>query len=94
MYSAKSEQMVETGPITKINGDQLRRKRASYNALWLGRVVVLLSLTAQYCGTTVLFIRRAKQSYPILVWDLDIRNLGMALGGLTAVVTSLVNKPH
>lgn len=90
MYTTKSEQTVETEPIIKTDPERIRRRRASYNALWLGRVVVLLALIVQYCGTAVLWLRRARRVISVRLWAIDTRNLEMALGGLTAVISSLV----
>lgn len=90
MYTAKVEHTVETEPIIKTDPNQIYRRRASYNALWLGRVVVLLLLIVQYCGTAVLWLRRVRRAHTVRLWQIDTRNLDIVLGGLTAVISSLV----
>jgi hypothetical protein len=89
VYASKSEETGEPEPLEKVDLNLLRRGRASYNYLWLGRVVILLALAVQYCGTLFLWYRRASRVEATL-WAIDTRNLEMALGGLVAVMCSLV----
>lgn len=91
MYVAKSEpeQGTDNKPLNQVDLDRIRRKRASYNALWVGRIV-LLAVGTQYCGIVLLWFRRAIRAYQVRVWAIDTRNLQMVSGGLTAVIISLV----
>lgn len=77
-------------PLAEIDRNCLRWTRASYNCLWLGRVAMLLALMAQYIGTILLWCRRASRASYVRVWQIDTRNLEMALGGLITVIFSLV----
>jgi hypothetical protein len=55
--------------------------------LWLGRVIILLALLVQYCGTMWLYVRRVHTGYR--VWSVDTRNFEMVLGGFVVIVCSL-----
>jgi hypothetical protein len=92
VYVAKSEteHIIETKPLIQVDPNKICRKRASYNALWVGRVIVLLAVSTQYCGVALLWYRRARYAYKIGVWEIDTRNLQMVSGGLTAAIISLV----
>jgi hypothetical protein len=85
----KTGHIIETRPLIQVDPSKTSRKRASYNTFWVGRVIVLLAVSTQYCGIVLLWYRRARYAYKIGVWEIDTRNLQMACGGLVAVVISL-----
>ena len=88
MYAAKSGDSDKREALTTIDqGVLIRRDRAPYNLVWLGRVVILLALMVQYCGSIVLWYRRVW--LPVRVWAIDTRNFEVALGGLITVTLSL-----
>jgi hypothetical protein len=88
MYIVKSGQAVDAEPIIEIDPLKIQRKRALYDVLWLGRIVVLLALVVQYCGVVVPSFRR-QNYYRAKEWQIDIRNLVIALTGLIALISSL-----
>jgi hypothetical protein len=92
--SPEPDQSMETRPLIQVYPHRIRRKRASYNILWAGRVIILLAVGTQYCGIALLWFRRAicfrRPGVWIRLWAIDTRNLQMASGGLTAVIISLV----
>jgi len=88
MFATKSGDSGEREALAAIDrGVPIRRDREPYNLVWLGRVVVLLVLMVQYCGSIVLWCRRVW--LPVRVWAIDTRNLETALGGLMIVALSL-----
>jgi hypothetical protein len=66
--------------------DNLRPHQKSYSIKWFGRMLLLLLLIVQYCGTIFLWIRRFRQVKGFCLWALDNRNLESVLGGLWAVL--------
>jgi hypothetical protein len=69
--------------------DNLRPRQKRYDIRWFGRMLVLLLLVMQYCGTIFLWIRRFRQGKQNCLWALDSRNLEIVLGGLWAVFLSI-----
>jgi hypothetical protein len=69
--------------------NNLRPRQKRYDMLWFGRMLVLLFLVAQYCGTIFLWIRRSRQQKLFCLWALDDRNLEVVLVGLWAVFLSI-----
>lgn len=78
-----------TEAISQYPPSRLRSSRSRYNILWCGRILVLLVLLVQFCGTMVLWLRRAYiyQGYYRL-WALDNRNLEVVIGGTLVVFIS------
>jgi hypothetical protein len=75
------EALVDTDP------SQVQCRQAPYNILWLGRMIILIGLLVQYCGTILLYVRRLHTGYR--VWSVDTRNFEITLGGFIVVVCSL-----
>ena len=93
MHATNSAQEGLNEPLRRLvemDRSRLCRTRAPYGYLWLGRVVVLLALLAQYCGTILIWWRRTSRAPYVRVWAIDIRNLEVALGGCFTIFSSLV----
>jgi hypothetical protein len=89
MHTAKSS-TGDSCPLTEIKCEEIRFRRKSYSLVWIGRVLVLAALAVQYIGTILLWFRRALLANTVRVWQIDTRNLEVVVGGLIALLMSLV----
>lgn len=76
-----------TMPLTEVRADRLTQHVMPYNLTWWGRLVVLLSVLAQATCTMLLWYNRHHHD---ALWQVDNRNVLVALGSLTAIATSAV----
>lgn len=84
--NAESDQVVEPKPIIQVDPNKPHGNWASYNAFWLGRIIVLLSISTQYCGIVLLWFRRARRPSQVRLWAIDNAKFQMVSSGLTAVI--------
>ncbi|KAF2685943.1 hypothetical protein K458DRAFT_486697 [Lentithecium fluviatile CBS 122367] len=77
-------------PLDDIDPSNLRFEKKERTLVWGGRLVVLLLFLVQYTGTIVISMRAAVfLELGNNFWYQDRRNLGVALGGVVAVLNSI-----
>ena len=76
-----------TMPLTELKLDYLISHDMPYDWTWLGRLMSILSVLGQAVCTLILWRSRHHRN---ALWQLDNRNVLVAIGGLVAASTSLI----
>jgi hypothetical protein len=87
LRTAVQQDKPDTAVLLSVSSEDVRRVPLARDWLWVGRLFLLLALTTQSTGTLILSFRRLKANQ---MGETDIRNAGMALGGLAVQLTSIL----